>query len=334
MPFGFWSVWDAGDLDDIQRIMTESSLPFGFWSVWDGVDRATRCGAGRRVFIAFRLLVCLGPDAKGKKHVQINLVFIAFRLLVCLGHHNPPRHQRPVAGVFIAFRLLVCLGPYWHVPLRHVEFLGLHCLSAFGLFGTFSQLADTDAGLIRLHCLSAFGLFGTNLSDKNPAMFGEGLHCLSAFGLFGTIKRAVNLSNSIPVFIAFRLLVCLGPGEPQVLTKWTEEVFIAFRLLVCLGRHNDGEGHMVSLCLHCLSAFGLFGTCEPCERVWSGSTSLHCLSAFGLFGTRLMPPQSGWWSGVFIAFRLLVCLGPGRISCRLPGGLRLHCLSAFGLFGT
>ena len=61
-----------------------------------------------------------------------------------------------------------------------------------------------------LHCLSAFGLFGTRKKPASRNCSLNGLHCLSAFGLFGTRGiRAVH-RISLVVFIAFRLLVCLG----------------------------------------------------------------------------------------------------------------------------
>ena len=87
LPFGFWSVWDAGQLTKGQLRRLKSSLPFGFWSVWDPFQRtasteltalsslpfgfwsvwdnilSTTYAKRTTVFIAFRLLVCLGPDA-------------------------------------------------------------------------------------------------------------------------------------------------------------------------------------------------------------------------------------------------------------------------------
>ena len=62
--------------------------------------------------------------------------------------------------VFIAFRLLVCLGPpieYWHVPLAHVSSL------PFGFWSVWDAwyVGIAHDNVVCLHCLSAFGLFGT-----------------------------------------------------------------------------------------------------------------------------------------------------------------------------
>ena len=137
-----------------------------------------------------------------------------------------------------------------------------------------------------LHCLSAFGLFGTRCWARWIVWDAMRLHCLSAFGLFGTSDHLHGVADQGVVFIAFRLLVCLGrwvfiwDTQEQRRSSlpfgfWSvwdslagygfqrkqRSVFIAFRLLVCLGH----------LLVRRLREAG-----EP----------------------------------VFIAFRLLVCLGP------------------------
>ena len=125
--------------------------------------------------------------------------------------------------------------------------------------------------------------------DERPLAWGRGsrrrLHCLSAFGLFGTLGVHLGHPRTAKVFIAFRLLVCLGlAGGVRVPTKAEE-------------------------CLHCLSAFGLFGTPARPAAARSRGTGLHCLSAFGLFGTNFQTAHRLAAGCVFIAFRLLVCLG-------------------------
>ncbi len=117
-----------------------SSLPFGFWSVWDAEVIMRAFDSRAKVFIAFRLLVCLGHEKNERQQRARKSVFIAFRLLVCLGLRGL-RGSYNAGIVFIAFRLLVCLGPaYAEVIMRGFD-SRLHCLSAFGLFGTAS--ADT-----------------------------------------------------------------------------------------------------------------------------------------------------------------------------------------------
>ncbi len=64
LPFGFWSVWDVGMNRGEAFYEKMSSLPFGFWSVWDESINAS-CAGTYRVFIAFRLLVCLGRRIDG-----------------------------------------------------------------------------------------------------------------------------------------------------------------------------------------------------------------------------------------------------------------------------
>ncbi len=143
----------------------------------------------------------------------------------------------------------------------------------------------TQYTLTRLHCLSAFGLFGTGQISRGNRAFAIRLHCLSAFGLFGTRGRSLG-----------RIYVQL--------------VFIAFRLLVCLGRSPNGWFFVpTEKRLHCLSAFGLFGT------------ALFAFDNDDVIRTSSLP--FGFWSvwdalerrrrrrrdDVFIAFRLLVCLG-------------------------
>ncbi len=161
------------------------------------------------------------------------------------------------------------------------------------------------------------------------------LHCLSAFGLFGTLRPGDKGWFGDGVFIAFRLLVCLGRADESLdgqragvsslpfgfWSVWDEivqlesgksrKVFIAFRLLVCLGR--DTVGWAGTAIGQSSLPFGFWSvwdarSWQSCPRTCS---SLHCLSAFGLFGTSWTIRRGTWASqGVFIAFRLLVCLGP------------------------
>ncbi len=112
------------------------------------------------------------------------------------------------------------------------------------------------------------------------------------------------------VFIAFRLLVCLGRWPTDERSVTSPKVFIAFRLLVCLGHGCDAANGVAMDCLHCLSAFGLFGT------RWLDGLFVERASASSLpFGF-----WSVWDDGLFVE--------------RTSAPASLHCLSAFGLFGT
>ena len=87
------------------------------------------------------------------------------------------------------------------------------------------------------------------------------------------------------VFIAFRLLVCLGPARKPRKRAWpiTSSLPFGFWSVWDGAFYEMSEPENSSL--HCLSAFGLFGTCSTLAWPSSGGRGLHCLSAFGLFGT-------------------------------------------------
>ena len=137
---------------------------------------------------------------------------------------------------------------------------GLHCLSAFGLFGTGFEWEDAPAGEYCLHCLSAFGLFGTKFETNNNGQVVVSLHCLSAFGLFGTFGDGEKGQRGFIVFIAFRLLVCLGQRLIRVIATEKSVSSLPFGFWsVWDGATHHGVVPPTSS-LHCLSAFGLFGT--------------------------------------------------------------------------
>ena len=259
LPFGFWSVWDLARLHAYATETITSSLPFGFWSVWDELEiiLARLHAGGLHCLSAFGLF---GTTCHSSTCLCSASVFIAFRLLVCLGPGPTVCQQKAHPQSSLPFG-------FWSVwDMTELEIslsrlhACLHCLSAFGLFGTrghasayaevimsslpFGFWSVWDCTLVQprpsraragLHCLSAFGLFGTRTSA--PArMKASSLHCLSAFGLFGTTRRQSNIGTC----------------------------------------HSS---------LHCLSAFGLFGTEWEDDEAGEYFRCLHCLSAFGLFGT-------------------------------------------------
>ena len=100
---------------------------------------------------------------------------------------NTARELTAQLVVFIAFRLLVCLGRRHYELSRRQRPTRLHCLSAFGLFGTPAKKTMKFETNNSLHCLSAFGLFGTTKVVVDQDALAKRLHCLSAFGLFGTL---------------------------------------------------------------------------------------------------------------------------------------------------
>ena len=91
--------------------------------------------------------------------------------------------------VFIAFRLLVCLGLY-PMPLHRGPLM--RSSLPFGFWSVWDEVNELENILGQLR-----------------------LHCLSAFGLFGTPTYVMGQSGVFAVFIAFRLLVCLGRLPPN-----------------------------------------------------------------------------------------------------------------------
>ena len=88
------------------------------------------------------------------------------------------------------------------------------------------------------------------------------LHCLSAFGLFGTQRPVCRAAIRARVFIAFRLLVCLGRYDGlRVLFEYLESS-LPFGFWSVWDDLQKNKRFHSGHCLHCLSAFGLFGTVE------------------------------------------------------------------------
>ena len=117
--------------------------------------------AAERVFIAFRLLVCLGQRGHSSAYAEVIMVFIAFRLLVCLGLILARLHSVATETVFIAFRLLVCLGPCKAIAIAYTLFLVFIAFRLLVCLGH-EHCEGTHRAVGGLHCLSAFGLFGTS----------------------------------------------------------------------------------------------------------------------------------------------------------------------------
>ena len=234
LPFGFWSVWDQSAATETCTGVRGSSLPFGFWSVWD----RRNASAYAEVIMRLHCLSAFGlfgtKQMKGK-HATRRRVFIAFRLLVCLGLVLARLQSAATETVFIAFRLLVCLGLQSAATETVTGVRGSSL--PFGFWSVWDPCECCDSPLHGVRVFIAFRLLVCLglVRILGPYVQSARLHCLSAFGLFGTGCQRREASVIIRVFIAFRLLVCLGQLAAERGNTSAYAVFIAFRLLVCLG---------------------------------------------------------------------------------------------------
>ena len=126
--------------------------------------------------------------------------------------------------------------PDWNMTDIQIQFMCLHCLSAFTAFPTGTRSSCRVSSSSRLHCLSAFTAFPTHGRRARMQCVSRRLHCLSAFTAFPTEYKITERAKRSRVFIAFRRsLLSRQADVGNVLAKAAKS-------------------------LHCLSAFTAFPT--------------------------------------------------------------------------
>ena len=220
-------------------------MPFGFWSVWDETRRAGFWGQCR-VFIAFRLLVCLGQvrhevlvclacgrsslpfgfwsvwdwGLTGEKQTDDKIVFIAFRLLVCLGQLAEERGQASAYASSLPFGFWSVWDPCGEMLPRSNT--GMSSLP-FGFWSVWDRWLMGSVWESPIRSSLPFGFWSVWDARERAAERERIVASSLPFGFWSVwdANESFDAICAVVVFIAFRLLVCLGRFDSRAKTAQT-----------------------------------------------------------------------------------------------------------------